>query len=83
MKKLAGMCTFAVLFASAPAHAICENNPTVGCMRTALESADQQLNFVFKRLLVSAPPAGEKQLRDAQRTWLQDRDAAVIGVRFA
>lgn len=43
-------------------------------MRTALESADQQLNFVFKRLLVSATPEKSSQLRERQRSWLQLRN---------
>lgn len=64
------------LVAAGRAYAICENNPSVDCMRAALESADEQLNFVFKRLLTSATPEASSELRHQQRLWLQRRNAS-------
>src|SRR5688572_3053135 len=74
MKTLIGIFAIATSLATASAYAICENNPTAGCRLAALESADQQLNFVFKRLLSLATPEKEKLLREAQRSWIEERN---------
>lgn len=74
MKMLVRTLALAACAISGSAYAICENNPTPGCRIAALESADQQLNVVFKRLLASASPDRERQLRETQRTWIEMRN---------
>lgn len=74
MKTSNWLCAAALTLASGSAFAICEANPTTACMRAALEGADQQLNFVFRQLLVSATPDGSNQLRASQRDWLRLRN---------
>lgn len=74
MKALGITLALAGLLVASSAHAICENNPILNCRVAALESADQQLNFVFKRLIATATAEKEKQLRDGQRAWLVSRN---------
>lgn len=74
MKASKWVCGAALTLVSGSAFAICESNPTTACMRAALEGADQQLNFVFRQLLVTATPDASNQIRASQRDWLRLRN---------
>ena len=44
------------------------------CMGSSLDKADNELNQVYKALMAKVSDDGKKQLRDAERAWLNYRD---------
>ena len=48
------------------------------CEQKALELADKELNLVYKQLMAQLDDTGKNKLRDAQRKWIQFRDAHAV-----
>jgi uncharacterized protein YecT (DUF1311 family) len=52
-------------------------------LKAHFQRVDADLNAVYERCLTLLPPAGKAALRDAQRAWIEYRDAnAPFGVEF-
>ena len=47
----------------------------LGCVSQALDRADKELNDTYKALLTGVDQEGKAKLKDAQRAWIQFRDA--------
>ncbi len=47
----------------------------IGCASEALDNADKTLNETYKALLASMDSEGKGKLKEAQRAWIQFRDA--------
>lgn len=52
-------------------------------LKAHFQRVDADLNTVYERCLTLLPPAGKAALRDAQRAWIEYRDAnAPLGLEF-
>jgi uncharacterized protein YecT (DUF1311 family) len=47
----------------------------IACHEKRYEKADMELNKVYGDVMRSLPPGGRQKLKEAQRAWLQYRDA--------
>jgi len=55
----------------------------LGCVSQALDRADKELNDTYKALLTGVDQEGKAKLKDAQRAWIQFRDAdTALGTGF-
>jgi len=56
-------------------NSACKDQPLRDCYRAETERQDARLNKAYTKLMAGLSPARKKQLREAQRLWMQYRDA--------
>jgi uncharacterized protein YecT (DUF1311 family) len=61
---------------SSPCHSTAGTSDQMACLDRALHAADSQLNDMYTRSLQALLPADRKRLVEAERIWVQYRNAS-------